>query len=232
MWSKWQPLPFFARGWILQNSLLFSNKISTWEPKNDYWKKIMSKLWCTCTSNFPNFLPNQHNLVFFVKGGWKAWDTQLVGDLYTKWGMIFLKIGVGGAILICILCTSLKKPFWHSENRKWTFYAQKWKPPKRNIVWHPKRLTCAQYGAILNKLCYVFGHELGHLAWKPWNSVHGSLFWEGFSRIFGIIQVCHFSLKLGHITSGRAREPLIRVHGGAPTIKKQLSGVSHMVKNC
>jgi hypothetical protein len=29
---------------------------------------------------------------------------------------------------------SQKNPFWHSENRKWTFYVKKRKKPKMNIV--------------------------------------------------------------------------------------------------
>jgi hypothetical protein len=40
------------------------------------------------------------------------------------------------------------------------------------------------------------------------------------------------AMVYGTVPSGGARELPIRVHGSAPTIKKQLVGVSHMVKNC
>ena len=39
MRSKWREWPFLASGWILENFWCFSDKIDTYVPRNDFWKK-------------------------------------------------------------------------------------------------------------------------------------------------------------------------------------------------
>jgi hypothetical protein len=68
MRSKRWAWTFLARGWILQNYLWISDKTSTCEPENDFWKKIMGKLWYNCSSNLPCFLLNWQEYIFFVEG--------------------------------------------------------------------------------------------------------------------------------------------------------------------
>ena len=59
MRSKLTIRPFFDRGWILQNYWCIFDKIDGYVPKNDFFKKIMSKLRRSCSSNFTRFQLNQ-----------------------------------------------------------------------------------------------------------------------------------------------------------------------------
>ena len=56
-----------------------------------------------------------------------------------------------------------------------------------------------------HKLCHHGGHNIGCLAWKPYNFILDSSFWEHFLKIFEILQVCYFIWILGHIISHNAK---------------------------
>jgi hypothetical protein len=58
----------------------------------------------------------------------------------------------------------------------------------------------------LNKLFYDSGHDLAHVAWKPWNFVHDRSFLRRGLTIFAIVQVYYFSLQLGNIKWHNAKD--------------------------
>jgi hypothetical protein len=55
MSSKRRAWTFLASGWILQNYLWISDKISTCEPENDFWKKSWSNYDAALVQIYPTF---------------------------------------------------------------------------------------------------------------------------------------------------------------------------------
>ena len=49
-----------------------------------------------------------------------------------------------------------------------------------------------------HKLCRDSSHNIGRLAWKPWNIEHDSPFWEGFLEIFEIPSWIFFIVNISH----------------------------------
>ena len=59
MRSKRWEWPFLASGWILEFCWCFSDKKDTYVPRNDFWKKIKSKLRGSYSSNLTHFQLNR-----------------------------------------------------------------------------------------------------------------------------------------------------------------------------
>jgi hypothetical protein len=75
---------------------------------------------------------------------------------------------------------------------------RKFKPPIWFFLSSQYAHMCTIWG-YLNKLFYDSGHDLAHVAWKPWNFVHDRLFLRrGFYNICNSLSLFFFS-QLGNI---------------------------------
>jgi hypothetical protein len=61
-----------------------------------------------------------------------------------------------------------KTQSWHLENGNWFFMHRKWKLS----IWTLFVIPICTIWSHLNKLFHDLGHDLAHLAWKPWNFIH------------------------------------------------------------
>ena len=114
-------------------------------------------------------LPTESTTICLFHQRWiKACDTQRVGQLCIKYGLVFYKIDL---VQICnnyLVDPSQKNSFQALGKWKMVFSSKE----NENFV----RQHCLpfQYAPLctiwdhLNKLCHECGHKNDHLAWKPW----------------------------------------------------------------
>ena len=136
----------------------------------------MSKLWGTSSSNLTRFQLNRHGFVFFTRGGSKAFGTQPFGQLCIEYGLIFYKNDLVQFCNKYLVGPSQKNSFWALGKRKMIFLCKE----NENSLWqHCLSFQHAPFCKIwdhLNKLWHECGHEIDHLAWKPWIFTHDSSF--------------------------------------------------------
>jgi hypothetical protein len=85
-----------------------------------------------------------------------------------------------------------------------SFCAKKMKTSFCNIVYHSESNTFAQYRIIWTKYVMIVAITLVVWLKSHESSYMIALFWEHFKKN-GNIQVCYFSLQLGHITCWNAK---------------------------
>ena len=78
-----------------------------------------------------------------MRGGWKAFEMQPIGELYLQCGLIFYKNGMVPFCNIILVDDSQKAPFLALKKWKMDFRPTKMKTPFVNIVCHSKIHMCA-----------------------------------------------------------------------------------------
>jgi hypothetical protein len=136
----------------------------------------MSILWGTCSSNLTPFQLIRQKFVFFMRDVWNSLDTQIVGVLCINYHILYYKILVVWFNIKNLVLPSQKNLVLIVGKYKMNFLCEE-KKNTQNEHCLPSQVAhmCTIWGN-LNKLCHGFGHDLTHLAWKPWNSLRGSSF--------------------------------------------------------
>jgi hypothetical protein len=202
---KWRTWTFLARSSILQNYLWISDKTSTCEPENDLWKKSWRSHNGDVVQSYPASCWIGKSLSFL----WKVDGTNCMHNkllIYTKnVSYYYWKLWWSSFVMYFQYFLHTKHPILTLRKWELIFLCIENENSEYKICF-PSQYThmCTIWGH-LNKLFHDSGHDLAHLAWKPWNSYMISHFWEGFSTIFAIVQVYYFSSQLGHITWHNAK---------------------------
>ena len=122
-------------------------------------------------------LPTESTEICLFQQRWiETFYTQPFGKLYIKYGLVCYKIGL-------VHCCN-KYMVGHSR-KNWFSALETWKMiflSKENENFLTQHCLAFQYAPLctiwdhLNKLCHECGHEIDHLAWKPWIFTHDSSF--------------------------------------------------------
>jgi hypothetical protein len=124
MRPKWQAWPFLGRDRILQNSLWISDKIDTFVPKNDFWKKS----WANYKAPVVQIWPASKwigRILSFLRGGYKTFSKQKTVELCIIYGIMFYKIWLFNFSNIFLVDTSQKIPIFTLIKWKMVFLCNK-----------------------------------------------------------------------------------------------------------
>ena len=122
----------------------------------------------------------------FSESGLESSWMQPVGELYLKCDLIFYKNGVVPFWNVFLVHASQKFAFLTLRKWKMTFSCYKVENFLRQHCLPRKDVYVRTVWAQSDKIFHECGHNIGHLAWKPWNLVCDSSVWEHFLKIFAI----------------------------------------------
>ena len=130
-------------------------------------------------------LPTESGEIYLFHERWiKTFNTQIFGQLYIKYDILFLKNDLVQFDNKYMVRPSQKKLILGTrKNGKWMFHAKKMKTSLGNIVCHPKMHPCAQYEIIWRN--YAVNLAIRLIIWleSHESSCMIAHFWEHFFKI-------------------------------------------------
>jgi hypothetical protein len=92
-----------------------------------------------------------------------------------------------------------KTQFWHLKNENWFFLCIENENSQYELCFPSQYAHMCTIWGYLNKLFQDLGHDLAHLAWKPWNFVHDrSYLRRGFYNICNSPSLLFFLITRSH----------------------------------